>query len=215
MKLTNEQRQKIKRKMKMKNVIKRLGFMLCTAAMFFCFGACGKHQDTSHGVNDADGVITENYTLSGLPDLSEEDLISKPDSNEISDEAVLTSNSAGVAALSEAKRMKEQNRARDKETLLEIINGEELTDAQKQEAVDTMVQMTAIAEKEAAAEILLEAKGFADVVVSINDNAVDVAINVAVLDDAMRAQIEDIVKRKTEIPASNIIITNYYYAVVP
>ena len=70
-----------------------------------------------------------------------------------------------------------------------------------------MVQMTAIAEKEAAAEILLEAKGFTDVVVSINDNAVDVVVNAAVLDDAMRAQIEDIVKRKTEIPASNIIIS--------
>ena len=44
-------------------------------------------------------------------------------------------------------------------------------------------------------------------VVSINDGAVDVVVNAVVLDDAMRAQIEDIVKRKTEIPASNIIIS--------
>ena len=103
--------------------------------------------------------------------------------------------------------MKEQTRAKNKETLLEIINSAGLTDEQKQEAVDSMVTMTAIAEKEAAAEILLEAKGFRDVVVSINGDAVDVVVNAAALDDIMRAQIEDIVKRKTEIPAENIIIS--------
>ena len=46
-----------------------------------------------------------------------------------------------------------------------------------------------------------------DVVVSINGNAVDVVVNEAVLDDVMRAQIEDIVKRKTEIAPENIIIS--------
>ena len=71
----------------------------------------------------------------------------------------------------------------------------------------SMVEMTAIAEKEAAAEILLEAKGFKDVVVSINGDAVDVVVNAAALDDVMRAQIEDIVKRKTEVSAENIIIS--------
>jgi len=103
--------------------------------------------------------------------------------------------------------LKEQTRAKNKETLLEIINSTGLTDAQKQEAVDNMVKMTSIAEKEAAAEILLEAKGFSDVVVSINEGAVDVVVNASVLDDAMRAQIEDIVKRKTDISPENIIIS--------
>ncbi|MCM1540985.1 MAG: SpoIIIAH-like family protein [Blautia sp.] len=129
-----------------------------------------------------------------------------PDEDEVPGEAVFTSTN-GVTVLSDAKLLKEQTRARNKETLLEIISSEGLTDAQKQEAVDTMVQMTAIAEKEAAAEILLEAKGFKDVVVSINGNAVDVVVNAAELDDVMRAQIEDIVKRKTEVPAENIIIS--------
>lgn len=128
-----------------------------------------------------------------------------PDEDEIPGEAVFTS--TGVTILSDAKLLKEQTRARNKETLLEIISSEGLTDAQKQEAVDAMVQMTAVAEKEAAAEILLEAKGFKDVVVSINGNAVDVVVNAAELDDVMRAQIEDIVKRKTEVSAENIIIS--------
>jgi stage III sporulation protein AH len=67
--------------------------------------------------------------------------------------------------------------------------------------------MTDIAEKEAAAEILLEAKGFSDVVVSINNNEADVVVNAASLTDAQRAQIEDIVKRKTNIEPENIIIS--------
>ncbi len=129
-----------------------------------------------------------------------------PGEGEIPGEAVFTSN-AGVAILSDAKLLKEQTRAKNKETLLEVINSAGISDEQKQAAVDSMVQMTAVAEKEAAAEILLEAKGFKDVVVSINGNAVDVVVNAAALDDAMRAQIEDIVKRKTEIPAENIIIS--------
>ena len=70
-----------------------------------------------------------------------------------------------------------------------------------------MITLTDIAEREAAAEMLLEAKGFTDVVVSITDNAVDVVLDMGDVTDAKRAQIEDIVKRKTNISAENIIIT--------
>lgn len=137
--------------------------------------------------------------------LSSEEL-STPEEGEIPGEAVFTS-TTGVAVLSEAKLLKEQTRAKNKETLLEIINSAGLTEEQKQDAVNNMVNMTAIAEKEAAAEILLEAKGFSDVVVSINGDAVDVVVNAAALDDVMRAQIEDIVTRKTDIAPENIIIS--------
>lgn len=137
---------------------------------------------------------------------AEDDRVNKPEEGEIPGEAVFTS-SAGLAMLSEAKLLKEQTRARNKETLLEIINSEGLSDEQKQEAVNSIVQMTAVAEKEAAAEILLEAKGYADTVVSINGDAVDVVVNATVLDDVMRAQIEDIVTRKTGIAPQNIIIS--------
>lgn len=70
-----------------------------------------------------------------------------------------------------------------------------------------MVELTDIAEKEAAAEILLAAKGFEDVVVSITDGQADMVVNMENVDDAGRAQIEDIVKRKTGISGENIVIT--------
>lgn len=158
-------------------------------------------------------IIVEDYLENGMIIAGIESSVEgqtarvTPDEDEIPGEAVFTSTTSAMTILSDAKLLKEQTRARNKESLLDIINSDGLTDAQKQEAVDTMVAMTAIAEKEAAAEILLEAKGFRDVVVSINGNAVDVVVNATELDDVMRAQIEDIVKRKTEISAENIIIS--------
>ena len=133
--------------------------------------------------------------------------ITDPGEGEIPGEAVLTSSADGVAILSEAKLLKEQTRAKNKETLMEIINSPELTENQKQEAIDSMVRMTEIAEREAAAEILLEAKGFKDVVVSMNGNGVDVVVNEVELDDVRRTQIEDIVTRKTNVSPENIIIS--------
>ena len=146
-------------------------------------------------------IIAEDYLTEGME-------IAKvtPEEGEIPGEAVFTS-SSGVAVLADAKLLKEQTRARNKETLMQIIGSDGLTDEQKQDAVDSMVEMTVIAEKESAAEILLEAKGFTDVVVSIAGDAVDVVVNAVSLSDVQRAQIEDIVKRKTGISAENIVIS--------
>ena len=122
-------------------------------------------------------------------------------------EAVLTSVTSGSSFAAEAKLSREQVRAKNKETLLEVINNENITEEQKQSAIDSMTAMTDQAEKEAAAELLLDSKGFVDSVVSITDGTVDVVVNKAELSEAERAQIEDIVKRKTEISGENIVIT--------
>ena len=121
-------------------------------------------------------------------------------------EAVFTS-SSGISSLAGAKLQKEQTRARNKETLLDIINNESISEEQKQDAINGMINLTDMAEKETAAEILLEAKGFSDVVVSISGASVDVVVNASSLTDAQRAQIEDIVTRKTGIAPENIIIS--------
>ncbi len=149
-------------------------------------------------------VLMEDYLDSDMDVASGE--VQSPAEGEIPGEAVFTGTSA-VTSLAEAKMLKEQVRAKNKETLLEIINSATLSDEQKQNAVDTMVAMTTIAEQEMGAEILLEAKGFTDVVVSISDNSVDVVVNSSDLTEAQRAQIEDIVKRKTNVEAANIIIS--------
>lgn len=123
-------------------------------------------------------------------------------------EAVLTSSENTVVDFAaQARLSREQVRAKNKETLLEIMNNTGISEEQKQDAVDTMIEITDLAERENAAELLLEAKGFEGAVVSITDDTADVVVEMTEVDDAGRAQIEDIVKRKTGIEAENIIIT--------
>lgn len=123
-------------------------------------------------------------------------------------ETVLTStNVSNIDFAVEAKLNREQVRSQNKEDLMEVINSTALSDKEKQDAVDKMVTLTDIAQRESDAEMLLEAKGFTDVVVSITEDAADVVLNMGDVTDAKRAQIEDIVKRKTKVAAEKIVIT--------
>ena len=54
---------------------------------------------------------------------------------------------------------------------------------------------------------MLEAKGFDNAIVSIAGDSVDVVVSAAELTEAQRAQIEDIVIRKTGVSADSVIIS--------
>lgn len=122
-------------------------------------------------------------------------------------EAVLTSSASAGAFSASAKLNREQVRSRNEASLLEIINNTEISEDMKADAIASMNQLMDRAEKELDAEILLDAKGFKDSVVSINDDSVDVIIGAASITEEQRAQIEDIVTRKTERNVSDIVIT--------
>ena len=123
-------------------------------------------------------------------------------------ESVLTGNIINVTDYAAAVKLtREQIRATNKEALMEIVNNEALSEEAKQEAVNKLVELTDIAEKEANAEMLLEAKGFTNVVVSISEDCCDVVLDMGEVTDAKRAQVEDIVKRKTGMTADKIVIT--------
>lgn len=153
---------------------------------------------------DIESLDTDDITASA-DYLSEEMAQNEVTQEDTPGEAVFTS-TTNVTTMSGAKLMKEQTRAKNKETLLDIINSTSVSEEQKQSAIEGMIQLTDIAEKETAAEILLEAKGFEDVVVSISESGVDVVVSADTLTDAQCAQIEDIVTRKTGTAPENIII---------
>ncbi|MEY8322786.1 SpoIIIAH-like family protein [Lachnospiraceae bacterium 54-11] len=164
---------------------------------------------------DSDVVLNEsNYLDENMEEIMAENMtgeMAQNTENQLSDgetpgEAVFTS-AASLDTLSGARLLKEQTRARNKETLLEIINNVNISEEQKQEAVDNMIAITDVAEKETVAEILLESKGFDDVVVSITDSTVDVVVNASELSEAQRAQIEDIIVRKTGVSPDAIVIS--------
>ena len=164
-------------------------------------------EDLEQASGDISSLDTD-VTMSGNGGVDEElaEALAEEQLEEVPGEAVFTS-AGTVSVLSGAKLQKEQTRAQNKETLLEIINNANISETQKQEAVNSMISMTDIAEKETAAEILLDAKGFEDAVVSIDGDSVDVVVNTPELTEAQRAQIEDIVIRKTGISAESIIIS--------
>nr|WP_295279099.1 SpoIIIAH-like family protein [uncultured Blautia sp.] len=154
-------------------------------------------EDVDYDLSDETALLDENGADSGLTDVQDQ-TASTPG------EAVLTAASDFAA---QAKLSREQIRSQNKADLQAIINNQELGDEQKQEAVSTMVSMADLTEKESAAELLLEAKGFTNVIVNLTGETADVVVPEADLTEAKRAQIEDIVKRKTGIAPENIVIT--------
>ena len=154
-----------------------------------------KTEEAAATSNPVDEVTNDILSNDAEPD---EQSLTEPGS------VVLTSGT-GVSSgiISQAKLNREQIRAKNKESLMDIINNAALTETSKAEAVAKLSQIT---EKEIAAELLLEAKGFEDVVVSMLDGNVDVVVNKTTLTDYEKAQIEDVVKRKTGVTTDKITI---------
>ena len=122
-------------------------------------------------------------------------------------EAILTNGVTVSDFLAQAKLTREQTRGQNREALLEIVNNTELEETTRQAAVDQLVAQTSAAELESTIEMLLSSKGFENTIVSVLDDSVDVVVCRSSITDAERAQIEDIVKRKTELSADHIVIT--------
>ena len=128
-------------------------------------------------------------------------------SRENAGEAVLVSNMVGNNYFEEAKLSREQTRAQNKETLTALINNENADSAQKEKAMNEIMEMTKASEVESATENLLAAKGFDEAIVTMQDDSVDVVVNAQDLTEQQIVQIADIVKRKTEVSADKIVIS--------
>ena len=134
-----------------------------------------------------------------------------------SDTAAVDSDDAGTAVFVsagdessyfiQAKLEREQSRAKQKDLLNEMINNDQLDSEKKSQAADQMIEIQKRIEKETAAEAMIEAKGFSEAYVRIDDETVDVVVDKAQLTDTEIAQIEDIVKRKTGVEADKIRIS--------
>jgi stage III sporulation protein AH len=152
----------------------------------------------------------------GQNDISDEDLLETAqdvsDNGEINTEdgtpgeAVLASTTIDPSYFISRKLDREQVRARNRETFLEIIESPDLSEDEKKDAVQGMIELTDASQKESVAEMLLEAKGFDGAVVFINDGEVDVVVNAATLSDQQLAIIEDVIKDKTDIAVEHINI---------
>lgn len=175
-------------------------------------------DDVVYDISDADSDLVKTAegeesdgeaggTVSPEPEKEQEEASVKETGVDTAGEAVLVSSTIGSEYFDAAKLSREQTRSKNKEILMEIVNSSTATEAQKEKAVGEVIELTSIMEKETAAETMLEAKGFGNSIVSIVDGKADVIVNANDLTEKDIAQIEDVVKRKTDITAENIVIT--------
>lgn len=199
----------------MKKIMKKNQVIITSLAILIAVAGYLNFADVNLGSKDKEASTDSSSILEDVDyDISEETALLEENGEEIGEplaqdtgtpgEAVLTGASSFAA---QAKLSREQVRSQNKADLQEIISSEEIGDEQKQTAVNTMVAMTELTEKEAAAELLLEAKGFSDVIVNLTGETADTVVPDSTLEEAKLAQIEDIVKRKTGIAEENIVIT--------
>ena len=152
----------------MKKVIKRNQVIITSLAILIAVAGYLNFADVDLGFRDKEASADSSSILDQVDyDISDESALMEENSqNNLSDtaddtdtttpgEAVLTG-ASGFAA--QAKLSREQVRSQSKADLQEIINNADIDDEQKQTAINTMVEMTEVSEKEAAAEMLLEAK---------------------------------------------------------
>lgn len=200
----------------MKKIVKKNQLIITSLAILIAVAGYLNFSDVDFGMKDQETSAEGSSILDEIEyDLSDETALLDENGAYGLDEEESVTDSPGEAVLTassnfaaQAKLSREQIRSQNKADLKEIIDNDQLSEDAKQDAVRSMVEMTDITEKEAAAELLLEAKGFENVIVNLTGETADVVVPDAYLEDAKRAQIEDIVKRKTGIAESNIVITS-------
>jgi stage III sporulation protein AH len=157
-------------------------------------------SDAADSAMDAVASLTENEILTNTAAQEEY-------GDESAGETVLTgSSSVAVSKAASLKMDREQTRAANQAVLMEVINNTALTEEEKKSAIDGLAQMTDIAQREAACELLLESKGFEEAIVSLSSEGADVIINATELSDAQRAQIEDVIQRKGNVDPAEIVM---------
>lgn len=200
----------------MKKIFKKNQIIVTVLAILIVIAGYLKYTDANF--NDKNKEVTNEIYEStyGADDILSNGEIASLDENETGEAVEETTLQPGEAVMTSSKLTdfiiqaridREQIRSKNKETLLKVINDETVSEKEKTSAVEAMVEITKSSELENTIETLLEAKGFSNVIVTVSDNQVDVIIDEQEITDQKRAQIEETIKRKTDISADKIVIT--------
>ncbi|MCT7399235.1 SpoIIIAH-like family protein [Eubacterium sp. LFL-14] len=200
----------------MKKIFKKNQIIVTVLAILIVIAGYLKYTDANFN-NKNKEVTNEIYESTyGTDDILSNGEIASLDENETGEAVEETTLQPGEAVMTSSKLTdfiiqaridREQIRSKNKETLLKVINDETVSEKEKTSAVEAMVEITKSSELENTIETLLEAKGFSNVIVTLSDNQVDVIIDEQEITDQKRAQIEETIKRKTDISADKIVIT--------
>lgn len=200
----------------MKKIFKKNQIIVTVLAILIVIAGYLKYTDSNF--NDKNKEVTNEIYEStyGTDDILSNGEIASLDENETGEAVEETTLQPGEAVMTSSKLTdfiiqaridREQIRSKNKETLLKVINDETVSEKEKTSAVEAMVEITKSSELENTIETLLEAKGFSNVIATLSDSQVDVIIDEQEITDQKRAQIEETIKRKTDISADKIVIT--------
>lgn len=200
----------------MKKIFKKNQIIVTVLAILIVIAGYLKYTDAN--LNNKNKEVTNEIYEStyGTDDILSNGEIASLDENETGEAVEETTLQPGEAVMTSSKLTdfiiqaridREQIRSKNKETLLKVINDETVSEKEKTSAVEAMVEITKSSELENTIETLLEAKGFSNVIVTVSDSQVDVIIDEQEITDQKRAQIEETIKRKTDISADKIVIT--------
>lgn len=160
--------------------------------------------------------VEEDADMQELGDISDDDILAA--ANKVTDtgelevedipgEAVLASTTLDGSFFISKKIEREQDRARSRADLKALIESSNISEASKQPIIERMIELTNIAEIENNTEVMLETKGFADAMVTMNaDGDVNVVINTPSLSDQQLAIVEDVVLNETNASIDQITI---------
>lgn len=160
------------------------------------------NSTTTDELGDSD--ISDDDVLANAKDVSDNGELNLKDGTP--GEAVLASTTLDSGFFVSKRLEREQKRAKDTATYMDIIESAKAPAQAKEKATDGITELTKISDKEDAAELLLEAKGFDDAIVFMTGDKAEVVVNSDGLSKQQLAIIEDVVKNETNIPVKNINI---------
>ncbi len=168
-------------------------------------------EDTIPVGDDGSMILTENQKVTQAPTPTPSGSVLQSDDTTQADDdtpgsSILASTELSPDYFISAKLSREQIRSKNREALMAIVQDETISEELKADAMQTLVNMTKNAEKEDICESLLEARGFEEIVVHIEEDAVNVIVNAASITQQEVAQIEDVILRETEVSVSQIYV---------
>lgn len=173
------------------------------AAVWLNMRFSGANADTAQ--NDASRYLGQAEFVNGSPE-SLPDASSGGQTDDKASSALPTGATPADDALSTARADRKKTREEAVALLEQTLKDAKLDDAAKAAAVTKAADIAARMEQEGAMETLLRAKGFADAVVVVGDNDVNVIVKTDKLLNSQAIQIQDVVTAQTGISLDKIKI---------
>jgi stage III sporulation protein AH len=160
--------------------------------------------------NPAITAAGEGITFPALSDLNLAEIAAIPTNEENiteAGEAIFVDRRNDSSFFVQARLNREQHRSGLRATLTDIINNENVSDAQREQAVEDKLEIQRRIERESSLESLLESKGFSEVYVRISDNGVDIIVGQETLTNSELAIILEHAMRKTGMRENQVFVS--------